>query len=337
MMNHDVIRGMLELTPEIVEIEGGRRVLVTPRMFGVPQMVAAGEQSVWLLALKERAVVLGARCPKCHQVYAPAYCEWCGNPTCRFEKVELVELPDVGVITAAEPVITLFAPARMTGRAPFAHGLVHLKDDQVDATVDMMFGLETTDGVLRRGIYRDGTPIKLVFKDDADREGCISDVFCLPQKELTTAQLKKKPLYRSDIDWREPVPPKYREDVAKARRLKDARAEIGAFLEAVNKSPRNQARLRVVDFTVRVVTGGGTFGLTVLQGAMAILDRVPKTVTSTLAIEDPGVFVEWTRGKALTNQFALGDLWLSNRAGVRILEDLDRLWRAASRDGVLKS
>jgi uncharacterized OB-fold protein len=337
MMNHDVIRGMLELTPEIVEIEGGRRVLLTPRMFGVPQMVTAGEQSAWLLALKERAVVLGARCPKCRQVYAPAYCEWCGNPTCRLEKVEFVELPDVGVITEAEPVITLFAPARMTGKAPFAHGLVHLKDAQIDATVDMMFGLETTDGVLRRGIYRDGTPVKLVFKDEAAREGCITDVFCLPQKELTAAQLKKKPLYQSDIDWREAVPPKYREDGAKTQRLKHVRAEIATFFEAVNRSPRNQARLKVLDFTVRVVTGGGAFGLAVLHGAMALLDPVPKTVTSTLAVEDPAVFLEWTRGKALTNVFALGDLWLSNRAGVRVLEDLDRLWRAASRDGVFKS
>ena len=73
-------------------------------------------------ALKEKAVVLGARCPKCHQVYAPAYCELVPNPTCRLEKVELIELPDVGVITAAEPVITLFAPARRAGKAPSPMG-----------------------------------------------------------------------------------------------------------------------------------------------------------------------------------------------------------------------
>ena len=40
----------------------------------------------------------------------------------------------------------------------------------------MMFALETTDGVIRPGIYQAGTPVKLVFKDDGQREGYITDV-----------------------------------------------------------------------------------------------------------------------------------------------------------------
>ena len=335
MINHDIVRGMLELSPEIVELDGGRRVLLTPRMFGVPQMVTAGEQSTWLLALKERAVVLGARCPKCGQVYAPAYCEWCGYPPCRFEKLEIVELPDVGEITDAAPVITLFAPARMNGKAPFAHGLVRLRHGSVDPTVDMMFGLETTDGVIRPGIYQAGTPIKLVFKDDGQREGCITDVFCLPQKELSAAQLAKKPLFRSDIDWREPKPPTYTENPARKGRLEEVKGEIVKFFAGVNKSPRNVARLRVLDFTVRVVTGGGSLVIAAHKGAMQLLAAPPAAVTTTIAVEDPAILFDWTRGKALTNFFALGELWLANREGVRLLEDLDRLWRAASRDGML--
>jgi uncharacterized OB-fold protein len=335
MMNHEIVRGMLELSPEIVELADGKRVLLTPRMFGVPQMVAAGEQSTWLLALKEKAVIVGARCPKCQQVYAPAYCEWCGNPTCRLEKLDIIELPDVGMITDAEPVITLFAPARMSGQAPFAHGLVHLKDSKIDATVDMMFGLETTDGVIRPGVYEAGTPIKLVFKDDAEREGYITDVFCLPQKELSKAQLAKRPLLRSDIDWREPSPPKYADDADAARHLKEVRGQIAKFFEGVNKSPRNQSRLRVLDFTAKVVTGGGAFAMGVRGGAIRLLDEMPQQVTSTLAIKDPAALQDWTQGKALTNLFALGQLWMSNRVGVRILEDLDRLWRAATRDRTL--
>lgn len=335
MINPDVVQGMLELTAETVELENGKRILLTPRLFGVPQMVAAGEQSAWLLALKDKAVVLGARCPKCHQVYAPAYCEWCGHPPCRFQALDLIELPDVGVITDADPVITLFAPARMSGRAPFAHGFVHLKDARIDATVDMMFALETTDGVIRPGIYKAGTPVKLVFKDDGEREGWITDVICLPQKELSAEQLAKRPLYYSDIDWREPTPPAYGEDKAQAGQLKKIRDRIAKFFEGVNKSPRNQARLRVLDFSARVVTGGGSFAMGVREGAIGLLDSSPAEVTTTIAVEDLAVLEEWTRGKALTNRFALGQLWLSNRAGVRLLEDLDRLWRAAVRDGVL--
>jgi uncharacterized OB-fold protein len=335
MMNHDIVRGMFELSPEVLELDGGRRVLLTPRMFGVPQMVAAGEQSTWLLALKEKAVVLGARCPRCGQVYAPAYCEWCGHPPCRFEKLEIIELPDVGEITDADPVITLFAPARMSGKAPFAHGLVRLRQGSIDPTVDMMFALETTDGVIRPGVYQAGTPLKLVFKDDGEREGCITDVFCLPQKELSPAQLSKKPLFRSDIDWREPSPPKYAEDPVRKARLGEVRAEIGKFFDGVNRSPRNLARLRVLEFTARVVTGGGSLVIAADKGAMRLLATPPAETTTTLAIEDPTILFEWTRGKALTNLFALGELWLSNREGVRLLEDLDRLWRAATRDGTL--
>ena len=333
MIHHEILRGALELTPEVTELADGRRVLLTPRLFGVPQMVAAGEQSTWLLALKERAVILGARCPKCGQVYAPAYCEWCGNPPCRFEKLEILELPDVGEITDADPVITLFAPARMSGKAPFAHGLVRLRNAHVDASVDMMFGLETTDGVIRPGIYGAGTPIKLVFKDDADREGCITDVFCLPQSELSEAQVQKTPLYSSDVEWREPQPPQYGE--AGAEGLGHLRTQVAAFFEGVNQSPRNQARLKVLDFSVRFVTRGGSFAVAVRQGAIQLLAEVPPEVTTTLATEDPADLVGWTQGKALTNLFALGQLWLSNREGVRVLEDLDRLWRAARRDGTL--
>jgi len=335
MMNHEIVRGMLDLSPEVVELADGRRVLITPRMFGVPQMVAAGEQSAWLLALKERAVLLGARCPKCGQVYAPAYCEWCGYPPCRFEKLEVIELPDVGEVTDADPVITLFAPARMSGKAPFAHGLVRLRDGRLDATVDMMFGLETTKGVIRPGIYAAGTPIKLVFKDNGKREGYITDVFVLPRAELSEAQYRKKPLFYSDIDWREPEPPRYAENPAHTKRLGEVKTEIAKFLVGVNKSPRNQSRLRVVEFTIRVVTAGGVLAMAVHQGAIRLLPEVPAQVTSTIAVEDPAILSEWARGKALTNLFALGQLWLSNREGVRLLEDLDRLWRAASRDGVL--
>lgn len=335
MMNDEIVRGMLELSPEVVELEAGKRVLLTPRMFGVPQMVAAGEQSAWLLALKERAVILGARCPRCRQVYAPAYLEWCGNPTCRFEKLELVDLPDVGEITDADPVITLFAPARMSGKAPFAHGLVRLRDARHDAAVDMMFALETTDGVIRPGIYVAGTPIKLVFKDDGNREGYITDVFTIPRAELTQAQCSKTPLFHSDIDWREPKPPIYPEDAARARQLAKAREQIARFFLGVNKSPRNRARLRVLDFTVRMVTGGGVIAIAARNGSMELLSDVPAQATSTIAVESPTVLSDWTNGKALTNLFALGQLWLSNREGVRLLEDLDRLWRAATRDGVL--
>jgi uncharacterized OB-fold protein len=329
-MNKDVIKGMLTLKNEIHDTPTGR-MLLTPRLFGVPQMVTAGEQSRWLLPMMEEAKLIGARCPKCGQVYAPAYVEWCGNPACRLEELELIELPDTGRIIDADPVITLFAPARMHGRAPFAHGYVYLKGKGIEANVAMMFGLETTDGVIRPGVYKQGTAVKVVFEDK--REGWVRDVFCLPARELTKEQLKKSPLFRSDIDWLAAKPPKYPKGNAAA--MPKVKAAIEKFFAGVNQSPRNQARLKSVDFKVNVVTGGGTVCFAAKGGAIKLLPKADPAPTTTIAAADPKFLIPWTKGKALTNLFALGKLWLSNREGIRVLEDLDRLWRAASRDGAL--
>ena len=46
-------------------------------------------------------------------------------------------------------------------------------------------------------------------------------------------------------------------------------------------------------------------------------------------------FRAWTKAVALTNLFAEGKLWISDRSGVRALENLDRLYRNAVRDGII--
>jgi uncharacterized OB-fold protein len=328
-----VVKGMLSLKNEIVQLEN-ERVLLTPRMFGVPQMVADGEQSRWLLPLMEDAKMMGARCPKCGQIYAPAYLEFCGYAPCRFAKLELIELPDVGAITDADPVITLFAPARMDGDAPFAHGYVELKKGKVCTTVHMMFALETRTGVIRPGIFKAGTKIKLVFQDK--REGWIRDVFCVPQKELTKAQIAKTPLFVSDLDWSEPKPPKFPASDKAKKAMANAAGAIKVFFEGVNKSPRNKARLKALNFEANIVTAGGSCAIAVKKGAISLLAKPVKEPATTLAIKEPKALEKWTKGLALTNEFALGALWLSNREGIRVLEDLDRLWRAATRDGTLQ-
>jgi uncharacterized OB-fold protein len=334
MINKDVVKGMLTLKNEVLEV-GDQQVLLTPRMFGVPQMVTAGEQSRWLLPMWKEAKLVGARCPKCGQVYAPAYVEYCGYAPCRMAKLELIDLPDTGVIAGGDPVITLFAPARMHGKAPFAHGLVYLKNDKIDATVAMMFALQTTRGVIQPGIFKAGTKVKVVFKDDKDREGWVRDMFCLPQKELSKTQLKKSPLFASDIDWSEPKPPKYPKNPKQAKALPKILGAVATFFDGVNRSPRNRARLKAVNFTVNVYTGGGNFAFGVKKGVIQLLPKTVGKPTTSIAVKNPAVFKGWTTGKALTNLFALGELWLANREGIRVLEDLDRLWRAAFRDGTL--
>jgi uncharacterized OB-fold protein len=323
-----------DLKRHILTIDDGRRVLEEPRFYGVSQMVTSGEQSVWLIPLKEKAVIMGARCRVCGQVYAPAYLEYCGRPSCRFEPLEPVALPDTGIL-AAEPVVTLFAPARMHGEAPFAHGMVYLRNDRISTSTAMMFDMRTLKGVIRRGVYGKDTPVKLVFKIPESREGSITDCFCLPQSELTPAQIAKTPLLENELKWDEPQPPEYPYNNEYAKKLPGICGQIQTFFAVVNKSPRNQKRLKELDFNVLVVTGGGNFSIVVKDGRISMVNESVSSPSATMALENPGDLAVWTKGSALTNMFALGELWLSNRKGVRLLEDLDRLYRAALRDGVL--
>lgn len=320
---------------EVKTLPDGSQVLMHPRMFGVTQMVAAGEQSAWMLALKERAVILGGKCPNCGEVYVPLFLECCANPGCRFTPLEPVELPDIGCLTA-EPVVTLFAPARMNNEAPFCHGMVFLGDDCVKADMAMMFRLETTTGVIRRGVYKHDTIVKLVFEDE--REGLITDVFGVPLDELPPELQQKSPLFLSDLNMQEPAPPVYEKDAAVRTTLEELVDQIEAFLAKASNSPRNRAMLEGMDMTAGFVTPAGNFSVFLQRGEASVstwtLDD-PESPDVKFATEDVEAIRQWTRGGSLTNLFALGKLWMSNREGMRVLENLDRLWRAAVRDGMM--
>lgn len=321
------------LKTKILTTNDGKKIVEEPRFYGVPQMVTAGEQSKWLVPLKEEAVIVGAYCEICGQIYAPAYLEFCGNPKCRLAELGLVDLPDTGIL-AAEPVVTLFAPARMNGEAPFAHGMVYLGNNIIQATTAMMFELRTTTGVIRRGIYGHNTQVKVVFLEEKSRTYSITDCFCLPQSELSLRQINKSPLLITDIEWNEPSPPKFSNDRF-VQAMPQILSKIENFFAAVNKSPKNQKRLKEINFTISVITGGGGFIIYVWDGQINLKKEPESGTTPTMAVENPDVFYKWTEGLSLTNSFALGEIWLSNMKGVRILEDLDRLHRAANRDGIL--
>ena len=325
-----ILNAAAEMKSEDTTGEHGEPVLIQPRFFGVRQMVTAGEQSHWLLPLRDRAVIVGAKCPKCGLVYAPAYLQYCANPACRMAELELVDLPDNGVM-ASSPIVTLFAPARMDGAAPFAHGQVYLGD----AGNAMMFAILTSkNGMIRRGIYAPNEPVKLVFLDD--RVGCITDVFCLPLVELTEAQLRKTPLFASDVQFSNTPPADLILDPKHTARFPETMKMIGLFLERANQSKRNQERLVKVNFRLNVFTGGGNFDIVARDGVATISQTMAATeTTGWLQIQDPTIFEQWTNGGAISNGFALGDLALSNVQCVRALEELDRLWRAAKREGVL--
>ena len=330
LVNQKLLTGAEDREIEIVDVDG-KQIQIVPRLYGVQQMVTSGEQSDWMLPLKEGKLI-GALCPKCGQVLAPAFIEFCNNPDCRLAQLEQIELSDTGVLIA-EPVVTSFAPARMHGQAPFCHGQVILDYGGKQADVAMMFDMRTTLGVIRRGVYQAGTEVKVVFCDE--RQGLITDVFCLPTDELTEDQLAKSPLFESDISWGEPAAPVIERQPELVEQMPGIKTQITEFMAAVNQSPRNQGRLGNVSFRLNISTAGGELSIAVDEGILVMADMHLSSPTSTMVITDPNILLGWTQGVALGNSFASGELWLSNREGVRILEDLDRLHRAATRDKVL--
>lgn len=335
LLNWKLIEGAENLESEVRGDIDGKKILVQPRLFGVVQKITAGEQSLWLLALKE-GKILGARCPKCGLVYAPAYVEYCVNPDCRLESLETVELPDVGYLLA-EPVVTLFAPGRMDGEAPFCHGQIVLYDgEDFGADNAMMFALRTKTGAVRRGVFKKGDLIKIVFRDE--REGLITDVFAVLQSELTPEQLAKSPLFESDLNWTEPEALRFTPNDEYAAAMPGIVEKITGFLKAANESLRNREKLAEANFRLNVLTAGDNFSLFIGKGEVTLnYPALWEEPTATLSLEDPHVFLGWTEGNALTNEFAVGDAWLSHPIGLRILEDLDRLHRNAVRDGVLEA
>lgn len=322
-----------ELAIEVVKLPDGKRIIRHPRLFGVTQMVTAGEQSDWLLSLKERAIILGGKCNMCGRIFAPLYLKFCCNPGCRFNSLTPIDLPDIGVL-AAKPVITLFAPARMNNRAPFCHGQVYLGNSQLQATNAMMFQLTTTTGIIREGVYDDRTPIKLVFENENAREGLITDVMAFPQSELSTELMTKSPLFRSDIQQLKLTEPRYEICQQAQDELAPILLEIPDFLDLVNQSQRVRKLLEGDGWSINFLTPGGNFSIIIGEGVATSRPYSLHTPSVIFATEKIAALREWIRGAALINLFAQGKLWISNRIGLRILETLDRLYRAAERDGI---
>lgn len=329
----------MALVPELKQLGDGIEVLLQPRLFGFPQMVTAGEQSRWLIPLLREARLVGAQCPKCGQVYAPAFVAKCTNPKCIYAALELIDLPDVGMAAYAEPVITYFAPARMHGKAPFGFGFFYLQDDQTQATSAIALAIRTTTGIIRQGIYGGDTPIKVVFK--RTREGLITDVFVVPQAELSATQIAQSPLFDDELDWSRAITVPTFEPVPEyAEAMPSVLEAMTRFIDLANQSPRNQARLaEAPEFTANVRTAGGDFCLFFRDKKVGMSHDLVEQPSTTFAVRDPRVFLGWTQGKSLTDQMALGNLlfpaqldYEAEQVEPRYLEDLDRLWRNEKRD-----
>ncbi len=301
-----------------------------------------GEFSKFFLALRDQGKVLGHRCPECRHLIIPPFMRRC--PACNFVEMKPEHVKDKGIMCAT-PVITVFAPSRFKGQEPFGTGRVFLEtgDGKITDTA-MLVRVRTTRGTIRPGIFKKGTPVKIVFCDV--RHGEMLDLFAVPQSELTKKQLAKSPLLESEIEWGrlsdmdfgKPTP-------QRQKTLQEVRTHFQKLADMIPHSPRATANLANWRRAVTVRTGGGTFGLVVDQGKLRVHREAVKNPDLIVAVEDPSLLLTWlhdstapqgdtVQSPALTDLVIEGTLVL-NKPELETITRLDRVPRSLRRDNVV--
>jgi uncharacterized OB-fold protein len=327
----------------ITEVQaGGRSYLLRNDVMFTAVQHTQGEFSDFFLSLRDEGKVFGHRCPQCKHLIVPPFMKRC--PACDFVEMSKEYVRDVGVM-AATPVITIFAPSRFKGQAPFGTGRVFLEtpDGKLSDTA-MLVRVRTTRGTIRPGIYRKGTPVKIAFRDE--RKGEIEDIFALPQSELTAEQLAKSPLLESEIEWGRLAEHEIGESTPQLQEvLREVKVRFQKLAELIPQSARAMANLAHWNRTVNVQTGGGNFSFAVKKGKLQVRDESAEDADLVLSLKDPSVLLAWLRDStegigegfespALTDLVVEGTLVL-NKPELETITRLDRVPRSLRRDGVL--
>jgi uncharacterized OB-fold protein len=285
-----------------------------------------GEFSKYFLGLRDEKKIYGARCPLCGVVRVPPFELFC--PECAFAELEHVPMPDTGVMMNTPP-ITYFAHSLFQSWVPFGRGRVLLEG----ADTAMPMHVYTTKGVLTPFVFTRGTPVKVVFRDQ--RLGKPTDVFAVPQAELTAAQLQKSPLLESELDFTRPqepaVPP---ETPAAKATLGQALKLLQKLAKDVKKSPRARHNLAGWKRRISVKTPGGNLAMVIDDQKLDVAAGTLKGPADlVLLFHDPQTLLDWlTFKEALTNAIVAGKLWISLNREFTTIFKLDRLPRSVLRD-----
>lgn len=283
-----------------------------------------GEFSPFFLALKDEKKLLGCRCLKCGLVRVPPFLTHC--PDCNFVPTELIEVGQVGIMNSTPP-ITYFATSLFQHMAPYGRGRVIFEGSDTALSVN----LYTTTGILVPGILKKGTEVKLIFRDN--RIGEMRDVFCVPTAELSPAQVKKKGLQESEIDWESPVEPELPEAtqddvVLYEKSLK----EMKAVIEEMAGNERARRDIAGWKRNILVKTRGGQFAIVIDNGNIRLEEIAPPSVDFVLVCEDPRTLLDGLayRG-AITDAVINKKLWISKNMEFNTVFKLDRMARSLAR------
>ena len=284
-----------------------------------------GEFSKYFLGLRDDAKIWGVRCPECGAVRVPPFALLC--PDCDFVECAWIEMPDRGLMNSTPP-ITYFAHSLFQSWVPFGRGRVVLDGAETALPIHVY----TTKGVLTPFVFTKGTPVKVVFRDQ--RQGKPTDVFAVPQAELTPEQLAKTPLFESDLDFSTPDEPEVGESSAERATAYARALELLRQLAAgVAKSPRARHNLAGWRRTIAVKTAAGTLGLEIDDKKLAVSEDAPPAAELVMICEDPQLLVDWMEFReALTNAIISGRLWISVNREFTTVFKLDRLPRSVRRD-----
>jgi uncharacterized OB-fold protein len=282
-----------------------------------------GEFSAFFLALRDEKRLLGCKCTQCGLVRVPPFLTHC--PECNFSPTELIEVEQVGNLNSTPP-ITYFATSLFQGMAPYGRGRVIFKGSDTA----MSTNLYTTSGILVPGIFKKGTEVKLVFRDE--RAGDMRDVFCVPASELSKAQVRRKGLQESEIDWESGVEPRLaRPRKADLALYQEALQEIAAVAKEMNGNHRARRDIAGWKRNILVKTRGGKFGIFINDGNIRV-GRSPASPDFVMICENPRTLLDGLayRG-ALTDSVIDKKLWISRNMEFTTIFKLDRMARSVAR------
>ena len=308
---------------EIVERGGAPYLQSNEAMFTFYKRTK-GEFSKYFLGLRDEFRIYGIRCPECGTVRVPPFARMC--PDCEFAEMEYVEMGDRGVMNSTPP-ITYFAHSLFQSWVPFGRGRVLLEG----ADTALPMHVYTTRGVLTPFVFKKGTPVKVVFRDQ--RLGKPTDVFAVPLAELTAEQQAKSPLMESELDFSAPKEPTVGEATEDDRRMfSQAESLLRELAAGVGESPRARHNLSGWRRSIAIKTAAGDLGLEIDDGTLRVI-AAPEGPDLVMICQDPALLVDWmTFKEALTNAIVTGKLWISVNREFTTVFKLDRLPRSVRRD-----
>lgn len=317
-------KGVTQTTDDVT---AERVLLVNDVMFTGMRFAQGSLSERFFIPLRDNAKLMGAKCPTCGEVDCPPFQLKC--PSCNFTAMEPVELPDQGVMMASVPIV-MFPPAMFKDEVPYGNGYVLLDGAHTGLNVRC----RTTTGMLRPGIFRRDTRVKVVFK--RERQGIIRDICLVPVSELTPEQVAQSPLFEDEINWQATQRPQYEPDLQAEANLQSLLEIAPQIQTTIATSGRALKDLGDWQATIQVWSAGGPFIIRIDNGNLMFQAGTCLNPTFEMAVRDPAIFLHWWNrtGEALTNGLMDGSIWLSTGGTVPLqtIFKLDRLPRSVSRE-----